>query len=274
MAVKDSEKEKVVRETTAEKREASTDRNEGATERRKGRSLSDLYTLGRTTDVVREEVKLLKGIKKEDLVVKENGDGTYDIALKTKSLRLQKNLLIGETDPRKCIADPQVLRVLESKGADTKEYIGYIMPMMKDLNKFLLELFVSTVVIADNDQSQEYGSRFKAAIEENGGGVQALQAFMSGLNNAGLLFKDMMTLVDDNAIASMAGVSEWTYASSLDTSLGGKADDNVELRNGQTVIMDTEAINSRDREDNSPTIFDRDAISRVSPRVRKLSLRD
>ena len=277
MAVKDSEKEKL-RETTAEKREASapTERSErdGATEKRRNKSLSDLYTLGRTTDVVREEIKVLKGVKKQDLEVKDNGDGTYDVVLKTKSLRLQKNLLIGETDPRKCIADPQVLRVLESKGADTKEYMAYIMPMMKDINKFLLELFVSTVIIADNDKTQEFGARFKTAIEENGGGIQALQAFMSGLNNSGLLFKDMLTLVDDRAISAMAGMSKWAYASSLDVSLGGKSDDNVELKNGSTIIMDTDAINSRNNEDNNPAIFDRDAISKITPRIRKLPIRD
>ena len=277
MAVKDSEKEKL-RETTAEKREASStpERNErdGATEKRRNKSLSDLYALGKTTDVIREEIKVLKGVKKQDLDVKDNGDGTYDVVLKTKSLRLQKNLLIGETDPRKCIADPQVLRVLESKGADTKEYMAYIMPMMKDINKFLLELFVSTVIIADNDKTQEFGARFKTAIEENGGGIQALQAFMSGLNNSGLLFKDMLTLVDDRAISAMAGMSKWAYASSLDVSLGGKSDDNVELKNGSTIIMDTDAINNRNNEDNAPAIFDRDAISRVTPRIRKLPIRD
>ena len=274
MAIKGTKVEEVVRETTAEKNAKSAPvEREGATERsRRNKDISDLYSLARTTDVIKEEVTLLKGIKSQDLVVKENADGTFDVKLKTKNLRLQRNMLLGETDPRRSIVDPQILRVLESKGADTKDYMNYTLPIMRDLNKFILELFISTVVIADNDKTEELGIRFKNAVESSGG-VQAIQAFMSGLNGSGLLFKEMMTLVDDQLVSEMAGLGEWTYASALDTSLGAKVDDSVEIRNGNTIIMDATA-NNRRAEDETSGIFDKSAITRVSPRVSKLTIRD
>ena len=100
MAIKGAEnKDEVVRETTAEKGARTSDAREGATEKRRGaRELSDLYSLARTTDVIREEVTLLKGVSEKDLVVKNNEDGTYDVKLRTKNLRLQRNMLLGETD--------------------------------------------------------------------------------------------------------------------------------------------------------------------------------
>lgn len=277
MAIKDAEKE-MVRETTAEKNARTTTgstEREGATERRRGtnKSISELYSLARTTDVIREEVNILKGVKEKDLVVKDNGDGTFDVKLRTKNLRLQRNLLLGETDPRRSIVDPQTLRVLESKDANTKDYMNYILPIMKDLNKFILELFVSTVIIADNDKTEELGSRFKTAVEMSGG-PQALQAFMSGLNSSGLLFKDMMTLSDDQLVSAMAGMSDWNYASSLDTSLGNKVDESVEVKNGTTVIMDASTAGNRRVEEDGPAIFDRDAISRVSPKMSRLRIKD
>jgi hypothetical protein len=277
MAIKESGKDEVVRETTAEKtaRTASPVREtEGATERRRGaKSISDLYSLARTTDVIREEVQILKGVKEKDLVVKDNGDGTFDVKLRTKNLRLQRNLLLGETDPRRSIVDPQTLRVLESKGADTKEYMNYTLPIMRDLNKFILELFVSTVIIADNDKTDELGNRSKSAIEQSGG-PQALQAFMSGLNSSGLLFKDMMTLSDDQLVSAMAGMGDWNYASALDTSLGNKIDESVEVKTGTTVIMDSSTAGNRRVDEDGPAIFDRAAISRVSPRMSKLSIKE
>lgn len=280
MAIKENgstNTEEKVRETTGEKaRNAAPSREtEGATEKRRGRNgaISELYTLARTTDVIKEEVNVLKGVREEDLIVKENGDGTFDVKLRTKNLRLQRNLLLGETDPRRSIADPQILRVLESKDSDTKDYMNYVLPMMKDMNKLILELFMSSVVIADNDKTESLGNRFKSAIEMSGG-VQALQAFMSGLNSAGLLFKDMSTLVDDKLVSAMAGMSEWNYASALDTSLGGKADDSVVIKTGNTVIMDASATNDRRTEEEGPAIFDKSAISRISPSLSRLHIRD
>lgn len=275
MAIKGAEnKDEVVRETTAEKGARTSDVREGATEKRRGaRELSDLYSLARTTDVIREEVTLLKGVSEKDLVVKNNEDGTYDVKLRTKNLRLQRNMLLGETDPRRSLVDPQILRVLESKGSDTKDYMNYILPMMTGLNKFILELFISTIVIADNDKTDELGNRFKNAVEASGG-VQAIQAFMSGLNSSGILFKDMAGLVDDQLVSAMAGMGKWNYASSLDTSLGAKQDDSVEVKTGTTIIMDASQANTKLAEENGPAIFDKSAISRVSPKMSRLQIRD
>ena len=275
MAIKGAEnKDEVVRETTAEKGARTSDAREGATEKRRGaRELSDLYSLARTTDVIREEVTLLKGVSEKDLVVKNNEDGTYDVKLRTKNLRLQRNMLLGETDPRRSLVDPQILRVLESKGSDTKDYMNYILPMMTGLNKFILELFISTIVIADNDKTDELGNRFKNAVEASGG-VQAIQAFMSGLNSSGILFKDMAGLVDDQLVSAMAGMGKWNYASSLDTSLGAKQDDSVEVKTGTTIIMDASRANTKLAEENGPAIFDKSAISRVSPKMSRLQIRD
>ena len=277
MAIKGTGKEEIVRETTAEKAKATQaegrDNREGATERsRRNKDLSDFYSLARTTDVIREEVTLLKGIREKDLVVKENGDGTFDVKIRTKNLRLQKNMLLGESDPRRSIVDPQILRVLESKGADTKDYMNYTLPMMLQLNKFILDLFVSTVVIADNDKTEDFGIRFKSAVESSGG-VQAMQAFMAGLNGSGLLFKEIMAMVDDKLMAESAGMGEWNYASALDTSLGAKIDESVEIKNGSTIIMDATA-NNRRIEDETSGIFDKSAITRISPRISKLTRRD
>lgn len=276
MSIKGTD-EKELRETTAEKEKgnrSTSNEREGATEKRRGaKELSDLYSLARTTDVIREEVTLLKGVKSKDLVVKDNGDGTFDVKLRTKNLRLQRNLLLGETDPRRSLVDPQVLRVLESKDDDTKEYMNYVLPMMKDMNKFILELFLSTVIIADNDKTTALGLRFKNAIDASGG-VQAIQAFMAGLNSSGMLFKDMTGLVDDQLVSAMAGMGKWNYASSLDTSLGAKQDDSVEVKTGTTIIMDSSQANSKLAEENGPSIFDKNAISRVNPRMSRLQIRD
>ncbi len=105
MAIKGTGKEEIVRETTEEKNAKSAPvEREGATERsRRNKDISDLYSLARTTDVIKEEVTLLKGVKATDLVVKDNADGTFDVKLKTKNLRLQRNMLLGETDPRRSI---------------------------------------------------------------------------------------------------------------------------------------------------------------------------
>ena len=276
MAIKETGKDEAVRATTAEKAKANPverDSREGATERsRRNKDISDLYSLARTTDVIREEVTLLKGVKEKDLVVKDNLDGTFDVKIRTKNLRLQRNMLLGDADPRRSIVDPQILRVLESKGADTKEYMNYTLPIMVQLNKFILDLFVSTVIIADNDKTEDIGIRFKNAVESSGG-VQAIQAFMAGLNGSGLLFKEIMAMVDEKLMAETSGIGEWNYASALDTSLGAKVDESVEIKNGSTIIMDATA-NNRRLEDETSGIFDKSAISRISPRVSKLTIRD
>ena len=84
----------------------------------------------------------------------------------------------------------------------------------------------------------------------------------------------MSTLVDDKLVSAMAGMSEWNYASALDTSLGGKADDSVVINTGNTVIMDTSAANDRRTEEEGPAIFDKSAISRISPRLSRLHIKD
>ena len=135
-----------------------------------------------------------------------------------------------------------------------------------------MDLFVSTVIIADNDKTENFGLRFKSAVETSGG-VQAMQAFMSGLNGSGLLFKEIMAMVDEKLMNEAAGMGEWNYASALDTSLGAKIDESVEIKNGSTIIMDATA-NNRRLEDETSGIFDKSAISRISPRISKLTIRD